>query len=71
MARGDLMAAELAIIAPLLLPERGRWARPALDNRCFLNRMLYVLRIGYPWRDMHERYGEWNSVYVQFRHWAE
>ena len=33
--------------------------------------MLYVLRVGYPWRDMHERYGKWNSVYVRFRRWAE
>lgn len=52
-------------------PERGRWARPAGDNRLFLNGMLHVLRVGCPWRDMHERYGKWNSVYVRFRRWAE
>jgi len=51
--------------------ERGRWSRPAQDNRRFLNGMLYVLRVGCPWRDMHERYGKWNSVYVRFRRWAE
>jgi transposase len=28
-------------------------------------------RVGCPWRDMHERYGKWNSVYVRFRRWAE
>ncbi len=33
--------------------------------------MLYVLRVGCPWRDMHERYGKWNSVYVRFRRRAE
>ena len=33
--------------------------------------MLYVLRVGCPWRDMHERHGKWNSVYVRFRRWAE
>ncbi|WP_296507174.1 transposase [Zymomonas sp.] len=33
--------------------------------------MLYVLRTGCPWRDMHERYGKWNAVYVRFRRWAE
>ncbi|WP_373636501.1 transposase [Komagataeibacter oboediens] len=26
---------------------------------------------GCPWRDMHERYGKWNSVYIRFRRWAE
>nr|WP_237469200.1 IS5 family transposase [Gluconobacter sphaericus] len=71
MARGDLTDREWAIIGPLLPPERGRWARPAKDNRRFLNGMLHVLRTGYPWRDMHERYGKWNSVYVRFRRWAE
>lgn len=71
MARGDLTDAQWAIIGPLLPPERGRWARPAQDNRRYLNGMLYVLRVGCPWRDMHERYGLWNSVYVRFRRWAE
>lgn len=71
MARGDLTDKEWALIEPLLPPERGRWARPAQDNRRFLNGMLHVLRVGCPWRDMHERYGKWNSVYVRFRRWAE
>lgn len=69
--RGDLTDEEWAIIGALLPPERGRWARPAQDNRRFLDGMLYVLRTGVPWRDMHERYGKWNSVYVRFRRWAE
>nr|WP_277395603.1 transposase [Gluconobacter kondonii] len=30
-----------------------------------------VWRAGCPWRDMHERYNKWNSVYVRFRRWAE
>ena len=71
MARGDLTDHEWAMIGPLLPPERGLWARPAGDNRLFLNGMLHVLRTGCPWRDMHKRYGKWNSVYVRFRRWAE
>ena len=71
MARGDLTDEEWAVIGALLPSERGRWARPAQDNRRFLNGMLHVLRVGCPWRDMHERYGKWNSVYVRFRRWAE
>ena len=71
MGRGDLSDAEWELIGPLLPSERGRWARPAGDNRRFLNDMLHVLRVGCPWRDMHERYGKWNSVYVRFRRWAE
>ena len=71
MARGDLTDAQWVIIGPVLPPERRRRARPAQDNRRYLNSMLYVLRVGCPWRDMHERYGLWNSVYVRFRRWAE
>ena len=71
MARGDLSNAEWAIVSPFLPSERGRWARPAKDNRRFLNGMLYVMRVGCPWRDMHERYGKLNSVYVGLRRWAE
>ena len=71
MARGDLSDDQWAVIGGLLPAERGRKARPAHDNRRFLNGMLHVLRVGCPWRDMHERYGKWNSVYVRFRRWAE
>lgn len=71
MDRGDLSDAEWELIGPLLPPERGRHARPAGDNRRYLNGMLHVLRVGCPWRDMHERYGKWNWVYVRFRRWAE
>jgi transposase len=71
MARGDLTEEEWAVIKGFLPAERGRISRPAYDNRRFLNGMLYVLRVGCPWRDMHERYGKWNSVYVRFRRWAE
>jgi transposase len=71
MARGDLTNVEWAVIEGLLPSERGRKSRPAHDNRRYLNGMLHVLRVGCPWRDMHERYGKWNSVYVRFRRWAE
>jgi transposase len=71
LARGDLSDVEWTIIGTLLPSERGRKSRPAQDNRRFLNGMMHVLRVGCPWRDMHERYGKWNSVYVRFRRWAE
>ena len=71
MGRGDLTDEEWDVIAGVLPSERGRKSRPAHDNRRFLNGMLHVLRVGCPWRDMHERYGLWNSVYVRFGRWAE
>lgn len=71
MTDTDLSDFEWELIKPLLPPERGRCGRPAGDNRRFLNGMLHVLRIGCNWRDIDERYGKWNSVYVRFRRWAD
>ncbi len=36
----------------VLAAKASDWVRPAQDNRRFLNGMLYVLRVGCPWRDM-------------------
>ncbi|MBB3771626.1 transposase [Angulomicrobium tetraedrale] len=71
MARGYLPDEEWALVGASLPAERGRWSRPDLDNRRFLNGMLYVLRVGCAWRDMHERYGKRNSVYVRFSRCSE
>ena len=61
----SIYLAEWRIIETLLPAERK--SRPALDNRRFLNGMLHVLRVGCPWRDMHERYGK----LCLCRRWAE
>lgn len=63
MSRGDLTEEGWKVIAPLLPAERGRWGRPAGDNRTYVNGMLWVLRTGAPWRALPEKYGHWNSVY--------
>ncbi|GAC1045136.1 hypothetical protein thsrh120_51400 [Rhizobium sp. No.120] len=58
MARGDLNDEEWRVIEPFLPGERRRKSRPAHDNRRVLHGMLHILRLGCPWRDMHERYGK-------------
>lgn len=62
---------EWAIIGPLLPPERGRWARPAQDNRRFFEGMLWMARTGSQWRHLPGEYGKWNSVFRRFRRWVE
>ncbi len=32
--------------------------------------MLWRTRTGSPWRDLPERFGNWNSVFKRFRRWA-
>jgi len=58
-------------VAPLLPGKPGDPGRSAGDNRLFLEAVLWIARTGSPWRDLHERFGNWNSVFRRFRRWAE
>ena len=50
-----------------LLPTRG----PSAADRGFVNAVVYVAKTGIPWRDLPDRFGNWNSVWRRFRRWAE
>ncbi len=74
MSRGDLTEAEWRVLKGLLPVEReagkrGR-GRPPEDNRNIINGILWRLRCGTPWRDVPEKYGNWNSIYRRFRRWS-
>lgn len=71
MSRGDLAEAEWRILDSLLPPVKGRRGRPPLDRRATVNGILWRLRTGAPWRDMPERYGNWNSIWRCFRRWCQ
>ncbi len=71
MSRGDLGEAEWHALEQLLPPARGRRGRPPLDRRATINGILWRLRTGAPWRDVPERYGNWNSIARCFRRWCE
>lgn len=44
-------------------------APPEMSDREFLEAVLYVNRVGCPWRDMPPTLGFWHTVYMRFRRW--
>ena len=55
-----------------LLPGRDGWiGRPAMDNRLFIEAVLYRCRAGIAWRDLPERFGDFRMVPTRLSRWAE
>lgn len=67
--RFDLTDAEWQRLEPLIpIPELGRRSR---HLRSQLNGIMWKYRTGSPWRDVPERYGNWDTVYGRFRTWRD
>src|SRR5271157_1118305 len=73
MRRYELSDQQWTRIAPLL-PHRthhDQAGHPFNDPRPILNGILWILHTGAPWRDLPERYGPWETVFVRFNGWRE
>lgn len=57
-------------IAPHLPGKKSDPGRTGGDNRLFVEAILWVARVGSPWRDLPEIFGNWNSVFVRFSRWS-
>ena len=54
-----------------LLPGRpGQTGWLAEDNRLFIDAVLWWAKTGVPWRNLPERFGNWNSVWRRFNRWS-
>jgi transposase len=58
-------------IAPQLPGKASDCGVTAVDNRLFLEAVLWRVRTGSPWRDLPDVFGNWNSVFQRFRRWAK
>jgi transposase len=56
----------------IFLPGReGHVGGTAADNRLFVEAVVYRYRAGIPWRDLPDRFGNWNIGYQRFNRWAK
>src|ERR1700712_390584 len=70
MERLVLTDAQWAKMASHCLGKPGDPGRSGMDNRRFVEAVLWIARTGAPWRDLPASFGNWNSVFQRFRRWA-
>src|SRR5260370_41417334 len=58
-------------IKDFLPGKEGDPGATAKDNRWFINAILWIAKTGAPWRDLPERFGNWNSVFQRFNRWCK
>jgi transposase len=55
-----------------LLPGReGHVGATAVDNRLFVEAVIYRHRAGIPWRDLPESFGDWKNVHRRHSRWSK
>ncbi len=57
-------------IKDFLPGQDGHRGVTAVDNRLFVEAVLYRYRAGVPWRDLPERFGDWKNTHRRFSRWA-
>ncbi|WP_084602553.1 IS5 family transposase [Rubritepida flocculans] len=70
MIRGRLSDEEWSFFEPFVMSASPLGGRPPRDHRRVLDAIFQIARTGAPWRDLPAGFGNWNSVFRQFRRWS-
>lgn len=69
--RFEMTDEQWARIEHLLPGKPGDPGATAKDNRRFVDAVLWIARTGAGWRDLPERFGDWNNTFQRFNRWAK
>jgi putative transposase len=58
-------------LAPLIIDRPDQKGSIGCDNRIFVEGVSWIVRIGSPWRDLPEVFGDWNSGFPRFSRWSD
>lgn len=67
--RQEITDEQWTVLAPLFPAPKGR-GRPPMEMRNTVEGIAWRFRTGAPWRDIPERFGQWNSIYQRFSGWS-
>jgi transposase len=71
LRRHEISDEKWEAIRELLPGQQGDPGATAKDNRLFVNAIMWIAKTGAPWRDLPERFGNWNSVFQRFNRWCK
>lgn len=67
----DVISDELWELIGPLFPSVKATGRPPVDRRTVVEATAWRFRTGSPWRDLPERFGNWNTIYKNFDRWSD
>lgn len=70
MARTEISDETWAVIGPLF-PLPKTTGSPPVERRAVMEATAWRYRIGVPWRDVPERFGNWSTIDKNFNPWFE
>ena len=70
MSRRTLTDEQWDRIAGYLPGREGTRGRSGVDNRLFVDAILWMARNAARWRDLPEVFGKWTGVHARFRRWS-